>query len=80
MRSGGRRELMLTGSEPFVKTRMRVIFNLRTDPFERAPLTSNTDWDWLVERSYLRDYSTKIIKDFVTTCKEHATAAGEFHD
>ena len=29
-------------SEPFVKTRLPGMFNLRTDPYERARLTSNT--------------------------------------
>ena len=57
--------------EPFVKTRMPMIFNLRTDPFERAPITSNTYWDWALERSYLREYSSRIIKDFLNTFKEY---------
>jgi arylsulfatase len=57
--------------EPFVKTRMPMIFNLRTDPYERAPITSNTYWDWMLERTYLRDYSTRIIRDFLNTFKEY---------
>jgi arylsulfatase A-like enzyme len=57
--------------EPFVKTRMPLIFNLRTDPFERAPITSNTYWDWMLERTYLRDYASRIIHDFLATFKEY---------
>ena len=57
--------------EPFVKTRMPLIFNLRTDPFERAPITSNTYWDWMLDRTYLRDYSSHIIQDFLNTFKEY---------
>ena len=57
--------------EPFVKTRIPLIFNLRTDPYERATITSNTYWDWMMERSYLREYASKIIKDFLTTFKEY---------
>ena len=29
------------------------LFNLRTDPYERADITSNTYWDWLIDRLYL---------------------------
>ena len=57
--------------EPFVKTRIPLIFNLRTDPYERATITSNTYWDWMMERSYLREYASQIIKDFLTTFKEY---------
>ena len=57
--------------EPFVKTRMPLIFNIRTDPFERAPITSNTYWDWMMERSYLRDYASRMIRDFLNTFKEY---------
>ena len=58
-------------SEPFVKTRMPMLFNLRTDPYERAPITSNTYWDWYLERTYLRDYSTRIIREFLNTFREY---------
>ena len=33
-------------AEPFVPLRIPKLFNLRTDPFERADVTSNTYWDW----------------------------------
>ena len=35
-------------AEPFTKLRVPKIFNLRSDPYERADITSNTYWDWLV--------------------------------
>ena len=34
-------------AEPFTVLRVPKLFNLRTDPFERADTTSNTYWDWL---------------------------------
>ena len=34
-------------AEPFVPLRVPKIFNLRTDPYERADITSNTYYDWL---------------------------------
>ena len=40
-------------AEPFVTLRVPKLFNLRTDPFERADITSNTYYDWLLENDYL---------------------------
>lgn len=35
-------------AEPFTKLRMQKIYNLFQDPFERADITSNTYWDWVL--------------------------------
>jgi arylsulfatase len=35
-------------AEPFTKLRLQKIFNLYQDPYERADITSNTYWDWLL--------------------------------
>jgi hypothetical protein len=40
-------------AEPFTSLRFPKIFNLRTDPYERADITSNTYWDWVIDRVYL---------------------------
>ena len=40
-------------AEPFVTLRVPKLFNLRTDPFERADVTSNTYYDWLLESDYI---------------------------
>jgi arylsulfatase len=40
-------------AEPFVELRVPKLFNLRTDPFERADVTSNTYFDWLIDRVFL---------------------------
>lgn len=54
--------------EPFVELRVPLIFNLRRDPYERAPLTSNTYYDWLLDRAYLlvpaQDYVGQFLKTF----------------
>jgi len=39
--------------EPFVELRIPKIFNLRTDPYERADITSNTYYDWLLDHAFL---------------------------
>ena len=55
-------------SEPFVSLRLPKIFNLRLDPYERADVTSNTYYDWLIDRAYLlvpaQDYVGKFLKTF----------------
>src|SRR5262249_15720879 len=35
-------------AEPFTTLRMQKIYNLMQDPYERADITSNTYWDWLI--------------------------------
>lgn len=35
-------------AEPFTKLRLQKIFNLMQDPYERADITSNTYWDWIL--------------------------------
>jgi hypothetical protein len=35
-------------AEPFSKLRVPKIFNLRADPYERADITSNTYYDWMM--------------------------------
>jgi arylsulfatase len=34
--------------EPFTKLRMTKLYNLMQDPYERADITSNTYWDWIM--------------------------------
>jgi arylsulfatase A-like enzyme len=40
-------------AEPFTRLRIPKIFNLRTDPYERADQTSNTYWEWYIHHVYL---------------------------
>ena len=40
-------------AEPYTVLRVPKIFNLRTDPYERADITSNTYYDWLLSHAYL---------------------------
>lgn len=56
--------------EPFTPLRAPKLFNLRTDPFERADITSNTYWDWVIDRIYLVLYGSAIATQFLETFKE----------
>jgi hypothetical protein len=37
---------------PFVCRRLPKMFNLRLDPYERADITSNTYYDWTIQRAF----------------------------
>jgi arylsulfatase len=57
-------------AEPFVKTRLPKLFNLRADPYERADITSNTYWDWYLDHVYLLLPMQQFVAQFLTTFKE----------
>jgi len=57
-------------AEPFVTLRLPKIFNLRTDPYERADITSNTYYEWFVDHLFLLVPVQKIVGDFLATFKE----------
>ena len=40
-------------AEPFTRLRVPKLFNLRTDPYERADITSNSYYDWLLRRVFM---------------------------
>lgn len=54
-------------AEPFVPLRLPLIFSLRRDPFERATETSNTYYDWLIDRVYLLVPLQAYVQKFLTT-------------
>lgn len=55
-------------ANPFTPLRVPLLFNLRRDPYERAQLTSNTYYDWLIDRVYLllpaQTYTGEFLKSF----------------
>jgi len=57
--------------EPFVKLRMPLIFNLRRDPYEQATVTSNTYYDWLLDRVFLFVPAQTYVGEFLATFKEY---------
>jgi len=58
-------------AEPFVPLRVPLIFNLRRDPFERAQKTSNTYYDWLIDRAYLLVPAQTYVGRFLATFKDY---------
>ena len=57
-------------AEPFVTLRVPKLFNLRTDPFERADTTSNTYYEWLIDHIPLVLASQAVVVPFLETFKE----------
>jgi len=57
-------------AEPFVPLRLPKLFNLRTDPYERADITSNTYWDWVFNNGIIVLTASQIVGEFLTTFKD----------
>jgi hypothetical protein len=57
-------------AEPFTPLRFPKMFNLRTDPFERADITSITYYDWLVNHIYLMTPVQGFVGGFLQTFRE----------
>ncbi len=57
-------------AEPFTELRVPKIFNLRTDPFERADVASNTYYDWLINRAYLMVPAQVFVAQMAQTLVE----------
>jgi arylsulfatase len=57
-------------AEPFTALRVPKLFNLRTDPFERADTTSNTYWDWYLSKAYIAFAAQGIVGKFLATFRE----------
>jgi arylsulfatase len=58
-------------SEPFTTLRVPKIFNLRTDPYERADVTSNTYYDWLLDHAFMLVPAQDYVGQFLATFKDY---------
>ena len=45
--------------------------SLRLDPYERADITSNTYYDWLIDHAYLMVPAQNYVGKFLMTFKEY---------
>jgi arylsulfatase A-like enzyme len=62
---------MLIWANPFTSLRVPKIFNLRTDPYERADITSNTYSDWLLDHAFLMVPAQAYVGQFLMTFKDY---------
>ena len=58
-------------ANPFTALRVPKIFNLRTDPYERADITSNTYYDWMIDHIFLLVPAQAYVGQFLATFKEY---------
>jgi arylsulfatase len=56
--------------EPWTHLRVPLIFNLRRDPYERSYSTSNTYYDWMLDRAYFLVPAQAYVGQFLATFKE----------
>ncbi|MBP2312633.1 hypothetical protein J2852_001946 [Azospirillum soli] len=57
-------------AEPFTPLRLPKLFDLRADPYERADITSNTYYDWLVSQPYIIFAGQTEVAKFLETFRE----------
>jgi arylsulfatase A-like enzyme len=62
---------MLIWANPFTGLRVPKIFNLRTDPYERADITSNTYYDWLFDHVYLLVPAQDFVGQFLASFRDY---------
>jgi arylsulfatase len=58
-------------ANPFTPLRVPLVFNLKRDPYERAQLTSNTYYDWLIDRVFLMVPAQVYVGKFLGTFREY---------
>lgn len=57
-------------AEPFTPLRVPKIFNLRMDPYEVADITSNTYYDWMLDRAFMLVPAQAYVGKYLETFKE----------
>ena len=55
---------------PYTSLRAPKLFNLRMDPYERADITSNTYWDWMIDHAFVMGPAAGYVGNFLATFKE----------
>ncbi|NCF63796.1 MAG: sulfatase-like hydrolase/transferase [Gammaproteobacteria bacterium] len=55
----------------FRDLRLPYLFNLRTDPYEQATITSNTYWDWYIDRAWALYPLNDVVGGFLGTFKDY---------
>jgi len=61
-------------AEPFTPLRVPKLFNLRTDPYEFADITSNTYYEWFIRHVYFLYYIKDVAAEFAMTFVEFPPA------
>ena len=65
-----KKETLRAWIEPWKPLRVPLIFNLRRDPYERAYFTSNSYYDWLIDRVFYLVPAQSYVAKFLDTFKD----------
>lgn len=57
--------------EPLTPLRTPLVFNLRRDPYERGYRTSNTFYDWMLDRAYMFVPAQTYVANFLESFQEY---------
>jgi arylsulfatase A-like enzyme len=57
-------------AEPFTVLRLPKLFDLRADPYERADITSNTYYDWMLSNSPVIPAGVAVVSKYLESYKE----------
>lgn len=57
-------------AEPFTRLRLPKVFDLRADPYERADITSNSYYDWMIRNAGAVVFAMpRLVGQFLGTFK-----------
>jgi arylsulfatase A-like enzyme len=56
--------------DQFTELRFPKLFNLKTDPYERADITANTYWDWILDHVFLFVPAQQYVAQMLQTLVE----------
>jgi arylsulfatase len=62
---------LLVWANPYTPLRLPMIFNLRRDPYEFAPITSNTYYDWMLDHAFMLVPVQDVVGQFLSTFQEY---------
>jgi arylsulfatase len=57
-------------AEPFTQLRLPKLYDLHADPYERADITSNTYYDWVISKGYIVMASSAVVGKYLESYKE----------
>ena len=58
-------------AEPWTPLRIPLLVNLRRDPYERGMITSNTYYDWYIDRAFVLLPAAEYVGQFLQTFAEY---------
>ena len=57
-------------AQPFTPLRLPLLYDLRADPYERADVTSNTYYDWVITNGYVALAGSVIVEQYLRSYKD----------